>query len=182
VRRNIVSRYKHPKFDPDTLMYNYMILKLDEKVDTLPHVWIDPTIEIPTDAELFVVGYGFTASRIQINHIYEDTFHHTVLDTTEILRYGNDDGPTSRMQGSDLQKIEANIVPHGICNANDQYAGFVDDKTMICANNEDGDCKFLFSFLFFFLNSPQPLESNQRMKMLFSPKFVSCFCFIASSF
>ena len=151
MRRNIVSRYKHPKYDPDTLMYDYMILKLDEKVDTLPHVWIDPTVEIPTDAELFVVGYGFTASRIQINHIYEDTFHHTVLDTTEILRYGDDDGPKSRMQGLDLQKIEANIIPHGICDANDQYAGFVDDETMICAGNRDEACKNSLT-----LKSPPP--------------------------
>lgn len=151
MRRNIVSRYKHPKYDPDTLMYDYMILKLDEKVDTLPHVWIDPTVEIPTDAELFVVGYGFTASRIQINHIYEDTFHHTVLDTTEILRYGDDDGPKSRMQGLGLQKIEANIIPHGICNANDQYAGFVDDETMICAGNRDEACKNYLT-----LNPPPP--------------------------
>jgi len=140
VKRNIVSRHKHPMYDPNTLMYNYMILKLDKKVDTLPHVWIDPTVDIPTDAELFVVGFGFTASRIRINHDYKNTFHHTVIDSSEVLRYGNDDGPTSRMQGSVLQKIEATIVPHATCDANDQYAGFINDEKMICASNEDGAC------------------------------------------
>ena len=136
-------------YDPNTLMYDYMILKLDKKVDTLPHVWIDPTVDIPVDAELFVVGFGFTASRIKINHDYKNNIYHTVIDTSEVLRYGNDDGPTSRMQGSVLQKIGATIVPHATCNANDQYAGFVDDEKMICASNKDGTCKdFLFCIFF----------------------------------
>ena len=142
VRRNVVSRHKHPSFDRDTLRNNYMILKLNKKVDTLPNVWIDPTVEIPTDAELYVVGFGFTASLIQINHIYSKTFHHTILDTSELLRHGNDNGQTSRMHGSVLQKAEMTLVPHATCNAYDKYAGFIDDESMICADDEDGTCKF----------------------------------------
>ena len=138
MRRNIVSRHKHPGFDRGTLMDNYMVLKLDKKVTSLPNVWIDPTVEIPTDAELYVVGFGFTASLIQINQIYSRTFRHTILDTSELLQHGNDNG----MRGSVLQKAEMALVPHATCNAYDQYAGFIDDKSMLCTSDDDGTCKF----------------------------------------
>jgi len=133
VKRNIVSRHMHPGFDPESLMDNYMVLKLDEKVDTLPTVWINPKVEIPTDPELYVIGFGFTASLLHVNQIYGRTFHHTILDTSELLQSGNSDSEI-------LQKARTTIVPHAICNAYDQYAGFIDDESMICANDDDGTC------------------------------------------
>lgn len=136
VRRNIVSRLKHPEFDRDTHEHNFMLLKIDKKVDGLPNVLIDPTTDIPTDAELYVVGFGFTASLIQVNHIYGRTFHHTILDTPKLLLGGN--GATN---GSLLQKAKMTLVPHAICNAYDQYAGFINRESMICASDEDDTCK-----------------------------------------
>eukprot|EP00536_Pseudo-nitzschia_multiseries_P012812 jgi/Psemu1/209727/e_gw1.509.5.1 len=136
VKRNIVSRQTHPTFDPNSLLDNFMVLKLDKKVDTLPTVWINPTVEIPTDPELYVVGFGFTATLLQVNQIHSRTFYHTILDTSEILRSGNE----NEIQGTILQKARVTIVPHAICNDYDLYAGFIDDESMICANDDDNTC------------------------------------------
>jgi hypothetical protein len=121
-----------------------MLLKIDKKVDTLPNVWIDPTADIPTDAELYVVGFGFTASLIQINHIYGRTYHHTIVDTPKFLLGGN-----SASDGWVLQKAQMTLVPHAVCNAYDQYAGFINRESMICASDEDDTCKLnqLLSFI-----------------------------------
>jgi hypothetical protein len=146
VKRTIIERYRHPNYDPFTLSYNVMVLKLDEKVDHLPTVWIDQLFaDIPEDAELTVVGFGSTAARIQISKLDNETIQHTVLDTSEIMRYGNDDGPTGPLQGAVLQKASVTIVPHDSCDADDGYAGFIDDNTMICGGTlDDGSdiCKF----------------------------------------
>lgn len=144
-----MSRHKHPEFDRDTFEHNFMLLKLDEKVDGLPTVWLDPTAEIPPDAELYVVGFGFTASLMQVHHIYSRTFHHSILDTTQLLQKGNVKSLTSQLHGSVLQKAKLSLIPHAICNAYDQYAGFVDAESMICASDDEGTCKFhqLLSFI-----------------------------------
>ena len=125
-----------------------MVLKINETVGGLPNVWIDPTTEIPTDAELYVVGFGFTASLIQVNHVNSKTFHHTVLDSSHLLQHGNHNSPTSRLRGSMLQKAKISVVDHAICNAYDQYAGFIDGDSMICANDDNGSCKFFYFFAY----------------------------------
>lgn len=142
VRRNVVSRHVHPEFDPNSLVGNYMVLKLDEKVETLPTVWINPTVEIPEDPEIYVIGFGFTVSLVQINEIYSRTYRHTILDTTELIQHGNNDGPSSRMKGSTLQKAQMSIVNYMECNASDQYAGFIHKESMICARDDNAACKF----------------------------------------
>ena len=119
-----------------------MILKLEKSVGGLPHVWIDPTAPIEQDAELYVVGFGFTASLLQVNQIYDRTYHHTVLDTSYLLQHGNDVGSSSsNLRASLLQKAKLSIVPHAVCNAYDQYAGFIDDESMICASDDETTCK-----------------------------------------
>ncbi len=142
VRRKVVSREKHPGFDPKTLANNFMILKLEKSVGGLPHVWIDPTVPIEQDAELYVVGFGFTASLLQVHQIYDRTYHHTVLDTSYLLQHGNDVGSSSsNLRAPLLQKAKLSIVPHAVCNAYDQYAGFIDDESMICASDDETTCK-----------------------------------------
>ena len=119
-----------------------MVLKLDKKVDGLPNVQIAPIKEIPTDAELDVMGFGFTASLMQVHHIHSRMFYHTILDKSKMLQRGNSNSRTSKLKGSVLQKAKLKLIPHAVCNAYDQYAGFIDRKTMICANDDESTCKF----------------------------------------
>lgn len=145
VGRRIIERRHHPEFDPSTFANNFMVLKLNRKVETLPTVSFQKYDEIPEGAELSVVGFGSTAARIHISKIDSEVFQYTVLDMSEVLRHGNDDGPVMRMNDAVLQKQHVAIVSQEECNADDQFAGFIDNKTMICAGNpEDGGdiCKF----------------------------------------
>jgi len=135
VKRNITSRHIHPTFDPNSLLDNFMVLKLNKKVDTLPTVWINPLVEIPKDPELYVVGFGSTATFVRVNHIHSRTFYHTIVNRSESLQFGNETDSRSQIQGKVLQKSRTTIVPHAVCNAHDQYAGFIDDKSMICASD-----------------------------------------------
>ena len=143
MKRRVIERKIHPGFDREKLQNNFMLLKLDKPVDSLPHVWIDSTAQIEPDAELYVVGFGFTASLLQVHQIYSRTYHHTVLDTSYLLQHGNDIAPGSHLQGQILQKAKLSQVPHAVCNAYDQYAGFIDKESMICANDDDNTCKLI---------------------------------------
>ena len=144
VGREIVERRPHPEFDPTTLRHDFMVLKLNEKVDTIPSVQIHQDNEVAEGASLSVVGFGSTASRIDVSKIDSDTFQFTVLDTREVLMYGNDDGPTVRRHESVLQKETLSYVIFDDCNADDQFAGFIDNNTMICAGDphDGGDICF----------------------------------------
>jgi secreted trypsin-like serine protease len=143
-RMRIIERRQHPEFNSTTFSNNFMVLKLDQAVDTLPRVILQEYDEIPEGSKLAVVGFGSTAARIEISKIDSEVFQHNVIDTSEILRYGNDDGPVIHMNDAILQKEEVALVPFEECNADDQFAGFIDNNTMICAGNLDdgGDnCK-----------------------------------------
>lgn len=145
VTRRIVERRSHPNFDPATFINNFMVLKLNESVDTVPTVTIAQDVEIPEESELAVAGFGSTAARIQISKVDSELFQHHVIDTSEILRYGNDDGPVLRMNDAVLQKDRVALVSYEECNSDSQFAGFIDNNTMICAGNRyDGSdiCKF----------------------------------------
>lgn len=144
VRRRIIERRKHPKYNPEALTNNIMVLKLDRRVDGRPSVWLNTIEEIPEGADFVVLGFGSTAAQIQISKV-GGIFRFTVLDTSELLRYGNDDGPMTQLRGAVLHKGTTSIVSYAECDADDQYAGFIDNATMICAGSlEDGDdiCKF----------------------------------------
>jgi hypothetical protein len=149
--RRISKRQKHPQYIERTLQYDFMILKLAIKVEDIPTAWITPYYnDIPSDADLVVAGFGSTAAHIQITNHGNGTFGHTVLDTSEILRYGNDDRPaaTSRMDDALLKKASLAKVVYNKCNANNQYAGFIDQNTMLCAGREDDGsdvCKLFFA-------------------------------------
>jgi hypothetical protein len=144
VKRQIIARHQHPYFDPKTLSHNIMILKLDQKVDSIPIVWIWKDDDVPDGAELAVVGFGSTASRIQISKTGSDTSMHIILDTSETMRYGNDDGPMIRMNNATLRTERVMIVPNAECNADDSFSGFIDTSTTVCAGDmSDGNdiCK-----------------------------------------
>jgi hypothetical protein len=137
VGRHIIKRQLHPSFDPASFRYNFMVLKLDRKVDTIPTVKLLESDQIPQGNELAVIGFGSTAAQIQISKIDSEGFQHTVLHASEVLRYGNDDGPVMRLNDAVLQREDVTIVPHEVCNSDDQFAGFIDNNTMICAGNLD---------------------------------------------
>lgn len=118
-----------------------MLLKIDKKIDSLPHVWIDPTIEVSSDAEFYAVGFGFTPSLIQVHHVYSRTFHQTILDTPNLLQHGNEESSATRLRGPVLQKSKTSLVSQAVCNAYDQYAGFIEKDSMICTVEEGGSCK-----------------------------------------
>lgn len=145
MQRRVIERKKHSGYDRETLENNFMLLKLDKPVDSLPNVWIDSTAQIELDAELYAVGFGFTASLLQVHQIYSDTFHHTVLDTSHLLQHGNGIAPGSNLQGQILQKAKLSQVPHAVCNAYDQYAGFIKKESMICASDDENTCKWIQS-------------------------------------
>jgi len=109
-------------------------------VDGLPNVRIDPIAEIPSDAELYVMAFGFTASLMQVNHIHSRLFYHTIMEKSNLLQQGNSNTRRSKSKGSLLQKAKLKLIPHAVCNAYDQYAGFINRKTMICANDDESTC------------------------------------------
>jgi Trypsin len=164
VTRHIIKRQMHPEFDPASFTHNFMVLKLDRKVDTIPPVkLLESDKRIPEGEELIVIGLGSTAARIQISKIDSEVFQHTVVNASEELRYGNDDGPVTRMNDAVLQREDITIVPHEVCNAEDQFAGFIDNNTMICAGNlNDGVdiCTFVWFVCLFVSDTRYPVLSQ----------------------
>jgi hypothetical protein len=145
VGRDIIKRQLHPAFDPASFTHNFMLLKLDRKVDTIPIVKLFEAASIPQGRELAVIGFGSSAARIQISEVENEVYEYTAVDSSEVLRYGNEDGRVSSKNNEVLRRAEVAIVPHEICNADDQFAGFIDNNTMICAGNLDDGvdiCKF----------------------------------------
>jgi len=124
-----------------------MLLKLDKPV-AKPTVLLTPTAEIPENAELYVVGFDFTAPLLRVHQIYSRTFHHTLLKRPNLLQQVNDVGINGKTNELLLQKSRMKLVSHAMCNAYDQYAGFIDGESMICASDERSTCKLNRSFNF----------------------------------
>lgn len=74
VSRNIVKRNLHPKYNDDTLEYDFVILKLNSPVTTLKPVNLNRNHGIPVDGEvLSVVGFGLTENGIIPQFLQETT-------------------------------------------------------------------------------------------------------------
>ncbi|KAG7370868.1 serine protease [Nitzschia inconspicua] len=143
VKRQVLKRRSHPDFDPTSFINNFMVMKLNQPVNTTSAT-ILPYRELSDEAELVVVGFGSTAARIQVSKLDSGVFKHTVIDTSEVLRFGNDDGPMIRMNDAVLQKKEVSIVSYEDCNSDSQFAGFIDNRTMICAGNRNDGSDICF--------------------------------------
>jgi len=110
IQRNIVQRVPHPSYSDYTVNYDFMVMKLDEPVDTdeYPPVELNGNGVIPMDEQILtVIGFGS-------------------------LSQGSSSTPAR------LQEVAVNYIPTDTCNGRFSYNGQIEDETMFCAGIEGG--------------------------------------------
>ena len=81
-QRSITQRVPHPSYDPNTVNYDYLVMKLDSPVDIKP-VILNEDVNSPINEQaVTVIGYGTTAEdgfgtsilqEVEVNYIPPDT-------------------------------------------------------------------------------------------------------------
>jgi len=111
VRRKIIKREPHPDYTGRSINYDYLVMQLDEAVDTgvYPPIGLNFQSSIPEgQQELTVIGFG-------------------------ALSQGGYSTPDK------LQEVDVNYIPSRTCNRGFlSYNGDVKDPTMFCAGTNGG--------------------------------------------
>jgi secreted trypsin-like serine protease len=160
VERTIETRRVHPQYNADSIRFDFMVMKLDEKVD-LPPLTLSADSSILQDGEdVTVIGFGSmqqvrtdlnqNGDRINSTNYSVYNPHDTVMEITD------DDLFSSRIQA--LQKVQVKVIPYGTCD--EMYGGFIDRPTMICAGTENGGKDACFG------DSGGPLFVRQNEQMV----------------
>ena len=137
-QRTIVERREHPQYWDGMYRYDFMVMKLDRKVN-LPRVLLNRDDSLPRDAaRTTILGFGGTEARLDPS---------VFSDGDERLSHANTTVKESReeIEGRRvdiLQEAQVKVVPHGTCNGRSMYNGFVDDNIMICAADTNTDSCF----------------------------------------
>jgi len=109
-QRRIIRRISHPSYRSGSINYDYMVMKLDEPVDTsvYPYIKLNSNSNVPFGREeLTVIGFG-------------------------ALRESGSNTP------SRLQQVNVNYIQTSECNQRSSYNGDVRDSTMFCAGTGGG--------------------------------------------
>ena len=131
-----MKRVVHPSYDSNTIQNDFMLMKLDNKVDS-PRVELNNNNNIPADdLDVTVIGFGSTKARVDVNFTDDRTDYLIYNEVSERMESFDDDFLTPRIDT--LQKVVVQVVPHSSCNGPSMYSGFIDKQTMICAGTEAG--------------------------------------------
>jgi hypothetical protein len=137
VERRIETRRVHRRYNADSITFDFMVMKLDEKVN-LPPVTLSVDSAILQDGEdVTVIGFGsMQQTRVDLNQNGDriNSTNYTVYNPHEtVMEIDDDDLLSSRIQA--LQKVQVEVIPYSTCD--ELYGGFIDRPTMICAGTEN---------------------------------------------
>jgi surface protein len=131
VLRTIVARSEHPDYDKRNFLNDFLILKLNAKVD-LPYIRLNRNDDLPQDnAAVTVAGFGQTQARASF---HDSSSNHTIslgdLDDLE-----EKEGTTS---AHILQEVDVEVISNEKCSSDQMYGGRINKDAHLCAGLEAG--------------------------------------------
>ncbi|KAL3932627.1 MAG: hypothetical protein SGBAC_010758 [Bacillariaceae sp.] len=122
VTRKIVERRIHENYQSSAIINDFMVMKLDRKVD-LPPVKLNTNFDEPADGDnVTVIGLGSTVGR-----------RNTVFSP-----YQGEEDDEVEARNIALQKVTIEVIPHAECNGGMMYNGLIKDDSMLCAGDRQG--------------------------------------------
>jgi hypothetical protein len=133
VERKIVERRIHDRYNPSTIDFDFMVLKLDRSVD-LPIVQVNRESTEPFDQDqVTVIGLGATKARMGYNLDGE-----RVIENSLEAGLQDDDDDAISTSNKVLQKADVDVIAHDLCDGNSMYNGIIKQESMICAGKDVG--------------------------------------------
>ena len=126
VWRTITERKPHPDYNDKSLVYDYLVMKLNQPV-SLPPIKLNSNDSVPEDlSAVTVIGFGSTQATFQYNDLGGS---YTVFKNSNITI-------TPRL--GVLQEVEIITIPQSDCNGQKMYRGFINESVMVCAGEYAG--------------------------------------------